>query len=153
MIILKISNNFIMKLYAYSIGNSSLILNKRKLATKNSFKFSINKQISSTIECMIQSKPNYRKYISTLTKDNVVQSDILIVAITLLEDVIYDKFGYEIEDVDRKIEEINYDTTKRIELRNKMEAEIAEIGNFMEYNLPTEGDNEKGNKKLNGRNT
>jgi hypothetical protein len=32
---------------------------------------------------------------------------------TLLDDIIYDKFGYEVEDVERKIEEINFDTSKR----------------------------------------
>jgi predicted acetyltransferase len=52
-----------------------------------------------------------------------------MVANTMLEDTIYDKFGYEIEDVERKIEEINYDTSKRNELRRKMEAEI---GDFIE---------------------
>jgi predicted acetyltransferase len=51
---------------------------------------------------------------------------------TLLEDIIYDKFGYEVEDVERKIEEINYDVSKRNELRRKMEAEI---GDFMEENF------------------
>jgi hypothetical protein len=89
----------------------------------------MRKQISLIIECTVKLKPNYRKYIVTLSQNSVVQSDILMIVNALLEDTLYEKFGYEIEDVERKIEEINYDTSERNELRRKMEAEI---GNFIE---------------------
>lgn len=77
-----------------------------------------------------------------------MQSDILMVVSTLLEDTVYDKFGYEIEDVERKIQEINFDTSKRNELRRKMEAEI---GGFVEEVLPPENENNEERKQHNSR--
>jgi hypothetical protein len=101
---LKISKNCIKSLKLSSTGNLSLTPIKRRSAMKNLFKFLTKKLISSKVECTVVWRPNCRRYFIILIKDNVVQSEILMVVNTLLEDIIYDKFGYEVEDVERKIE-------------------------------------------------
>lgn len=41
-----------------------------------------------------------------------------------MEDIIYEKFGYEHEDIARKIEEISFNTNELEQMRNSLKMEI-----------------------------
>ena len=74
------------------------------------------------------------------------QNQILIVVETLLEDIIYEKFGYEKEDIVRKIEEGTAVNTLERELAYKKMA--ADISDFSFESLESSGDEEDVRKSL-----
>ena len=45
----------------------------------------------------------------------------------MLEDIIYERFGYEMEDVVRKMREIGYNARELNEARRKMEIDIGDF--------------------------
>lgn len=54
-----------------------------------------------------------------------------------MEDIVYEKFGYEKEDIVRKVREVGYDTRDLEEARRKMEIDI---GDFNFDSLESLGD-------------
>lgn len=81
-----------------------------------------------------------------MQKDDVPQREILNVIQTMLQDRIYVEFGYEIEDIESKIEQIRYNTTKRDKLRNKMQKQISSL---LENSCESKKGNESG-QEING---
>ena len=66
------------------------------------------------------------------------QSQILAVVNTLQEDIIYEKYGYEREDIERKLAETPIDTSLRNKCKSILEAEVVSF-NYLSLESEEEG--------------